>query len=161
METWMDIVGEAREMFARGEPWWPSLLVRALDARRPGLGYEWVERCVRLLLPLVETDARESLLADVDALAGFRQAGMSRDEFIERARAIWYKPPSRDAARTAVAKLYEAASVVAEPRLPRYANRMAAPINNFLWAVSDPQSQFEVVLREFAGLAAEYGVVKD
>ncbi len=146
-------------MFARGEPWWPRPLILALDAKRPGLAYEWVERCVRLLLPLAETDAYEALVADLDALRKFRAIGTSYEELVERGRAIWYMPPGRDVARTAIAKLYEAASVKSDPKLPRYANPLSTPINNFVSAASDPQPQLDLVLREFIAVASEHGLI--
>jgi hypothetical protein len=153
----MGIIAEAREMHARGEPWWARPLVLALDTKRKGLSFAWVERCVRLLLPCTDTDAHASLLADIEDLRGYRERGASREELLERARAIWYKPPSRDVARTAVAKLYEAA-VQPDERLPRYAIRMAAPINNFLWAASNPQELLELAVAEFVRIAGEHGV---
>src|SRR5688572_6425681 len=90
---------------------------------------------------LAETDAREALLADLDELRSCRRRGAQPQELAQRSRAVWYKPPARDAARTAVAKLYEAAAVEPNPRLPRYAIALAAPITIFLSAASDAKPQ--------------------
>jgi hypothetical protein len=152
------IIAEAREMFTRGEPWWPRPLILTLDAHRPGLSFEWVERCVHLLLPLAETDARASLLTDLDELRNCRRREAQPQELLEKGLAVWYKPPGRDAARTAVAKLYEAAAIEPDPRLPRYAIPMAAPINNFLWAASNSEQQLDLVIEEFVRLAEEQGI---
>src|SRR5215813_5329388 len=104
----MNALSEARAAYSSGDYLWQHPLIGALEAKREGLALEWITCCVRDLLPLVETSELESLLSDIAALRDYQDRAASWEEFGERSRQIWYTPPGRDAARTAVAKLYEA-----------------------------------------------------
>jgi hypothetical protein len=55
----------ARQLFLAGKPWWPGVLIAALDREGPGVALGWVARCVTALLLLVRTEHRAQLLADL------------------------------------------------------------------------------------------------
>src|SRR5262245_56077786 len=102
----MNLVDAAREKFKSGDPEWPQELLLALPSRIAA--YEWVEHCVRLLLPRLNTDAHESLFADLESLRALRESNASGNRILECAREIWDKPPFSDGARRVVSRLYEA-----------------------------------------------------
>ena len=85
----LDAIAESREMFARGDPLWSQPLFVALDTQQPGLGYDWLEQCVRLLLPRTRSDACERLMAEIDQIQRLREAGTRWEDAAMRARAIW------------------------------------------------------------------------
>src|SRR5262249_19516245 len=102
-----DPVDEARKLYAEQQPWWHHGLIRDLEERSDGVGYEWVDRCVRVLLPDIETENKPELLADLDDLSQYRSRPASLEEFKQKSLEIWYRP-NRDRAQSAVSKLYAA-----------------------------------------------------
>lgn len=154
----MNAVGESREMFARCDPSWSRPLFVALDTHQPGLGYYWLEQCVRLLLPRTRSDAREKLEAEIHQIRRLREAGARWEDVATQVRAVWYMPPARDPARAAVAKLYEAAFVEVDVRSPKYARAMAAPLNNLLCGASESLEMLDIVVLNFIKTADECGL---
>ena len=151
----MGVIDEARAMFARREPWWPHPLILTLENARPGLGFEWVLRCVRLLLPLSGTDKREQLAADLDRLEGYCARCPALEELVEEARAIWYRPPGRDAAQTAVSQLFEAFAYLRYGTDGAYRRTLCAPFTNFLTGSDWPTEMGDLIVGEFIEFAGE------
>jgi hypothetical protein len=149
----MILLAEAREAFDRDDPWWSVELLRYLDSKRLGLAFEWVERCVALLLTQTKTDYQANLQADLDELRLFRQRNATSLQYGVRAREIWFRHCPLDVAAKAVSKLYEAAAVevLLEPR--RYWRTLPTPIDLLLFDVPGRISRLELVLSEFSKLA--------
>ena len=108
----------------------------------------WILRCSRLLLPLVATESREDLLANLSELAGLSARDASKDEFAQRVEDVWYSHPPRDAARTAIAKLFDALACRNYPE-PNVIVVMSAPINILVKNSDRPEEALELVLADF------------
>src|SRR4051812_33175563 len=111
-----DVIADARKMYAERVPWWSLGLIHDLEGRCDGLGYEWVERCVRTLLPDIESGNKAELLADLNALSRYRSRPASPEEFSRKSREIWYRP-NRDRAQTALSHLYGLAAQRHQPEV--------------------------------------------
>ena len=153
----MGNVEEAREFFlAPDNTLWPIVLVRALEAHRQRLASAWLRRCIRILLPLVVTDARETLLVDLAELDNCLSAGPPGDELIRRGLDIWYQP-QRDAARRAVSHTY-CAMARRDDVTPGADSARASPIWDLVRNSINPGEVREVVLTDFREFAGENGL---
>ena len=146
-----EVIDEARKMYVERLPWWNLSLIRDLEQRSDGLGYEWDERCVRKLLPDIETAKKAELLADLDDLGRFRSRPASLDEFFQRAREIWYRP-NRDLAQTAVSNLYYVAGSHHHPEINKSLMNLGAPVYLLIEASSDPERHLNTCFEEYTAL---------
>lgn len=129
-------------MYAERLPWWNLGLIRDLEKRSPGLGYEWAELCVRKLLPDIETEHQAELLADLDDLTRLRSSSARPEDFKRRANEIWYRP-NRDLAQSAVSKLYGTAAALHQPEIGKSLMDLAAPVYLLVEGAGDPERCLE------------------
>jgi hypothetical protein len=144
-------IAEARAMFERGAPWWPAPLLRSLMEQAERLGYEWVASCTRKLLPVLHTDKREQLLADLEAFEQLRAHPVPSDEFRQRAEAIWYRS-GRDAAQTAVSRLCWALACEVCPDMEAPEVELRRALVCLVSCPPRPHENFELCLSEYSRL---------
>lgn len=146
-----DVEERMRQMFAAGERLWPQLPMAPLTQRESSLGYLWVERCVRRLLPLVETPNRQQLLADLDTLDEMRARRASQEEFWRWSEDIWYRP-GRDDAQTAMSKLVWAAGCETGERPEHWRLTATTPVALLVECSPNPGDALEVCPAEYRHL---------
>jgi hypothetical protein len=86
---------------------WCVLLTKALESKGPGLAMQWLIDCTQALIEQHPTSYRERLLGNIESLKCEEMKTKTLEQIGESAVAIWYHPPGRDDAQTAVSKLYE------------------------------------------------------
>lgn len=144
-----DVEEKMRRMFAAVESWWPQVALVSLVQGEPSLGYEWAERCVRRLLPRVETPIRQQLLADLNVLREMRMRGASQDEFWRWSEEIWYRQPGRHITQTALSKLVWAAGCETGERPELWQLNASAPVSLLVENSRDSQEAFELCMLEY------------
>lgn len=86
---------------------WCAPLTEVLELKRQGLAMKWLIAVTRTLLESNPSPNRDRLLEDIASLESGACSGLTLDELAERCREIWYRKPGRDAAQTAVSKLFD------------------------------------------------------
>jgi hypothetical protein len=129
------MLNDARE-HAADDPQWCHALLLELEKAKPGLGFAWVERCVRNFLASCDMQTRETLTADLESLHG---CNLSREEILERARRAWYDPGANHTARRAVAKLLEAHLAATGVSREKYARALEAPLAILIADAVEPE----------------------
>src|SRR4051794_10208672 len=102
-----EVVSQARSSFADGDYFWNARLLQALDALRPGSACAWVERCARILIPLVTDNEAETFLKQIEDLADLCARNPSQLEFEKLAEEIYFGG-DRTPVRLAVSHLWSA-----------------------------------------------------
>jgi hypothetical protein len=153
----MEVVADAREALRQGHDLaWTLPMVAALgpDGRR--LSIQWVERCLRRLLPFAEVDDSDAVLKALDELHQYEGQSPTQQEVWECSYEIswprWY------AARIAVCHLYRAWWYSRFQSNNQFAIAQKAALRLMLEGTGRPFELRELVLEEFERIAAENGV---
>lgn len=131
--------------------YWPAPLVAALGA--PVTAMNWAIRCMRRVLPRLESPHLSALLQDLQCLDGWLSDPPHETIVRDKGEEIWCRRPGRDDSQTAVAQLVFDFSKSLKSDF-QFGGRFTSAGMSVMCGLKNPQpDRVEICIHEFEEIA--------